>query len=1066
MAIAQTPEQIKAIQDQSDMSALKALALKADSAFKAEKARAWQKAKELGWETRTVSPNGRVKELIGLQEDGSPKYYVTYNLESAQTIGVNKVWSGGASGFNLSGRGMKAHEWDGSGALSTHQEFTGRLTRKDGLSNDPELSVHSTHVAGTIIAKGIRADAKGMAYEANLDSYDWASDVSEMSQAANAGALVSNHSYGTPAGFDGDGTNATWYGLAADTLEDRHNGQYGSQALSFDQVCVSAPYYLPCIASGNSRGAGPNCGATKPCRVRYHISGQTGTTNVWRPNNGDYDQISSYAAGKNVLTVGATSPIPAGYSNPASVRTAYFSSAGPMDDGRIKPDISADGMNVVSSSSSANDGYDNLQGTSMATPSVTGALLLLQQQYSNTHRGKMMRAATLKGLAIHTADEAGSNPGPDYVYGWGLLNANTAASLIAKDSISAILAEKTLANHAVNTYQITSSGSGALKVTISWTDPTGPLSPNELDNRAYHALVNDLDLRLLDPNGDTVKPWVLDPTNETAAATLGDNISDNVEQVYIASPQAGTYTVIVNHKRSLKSNLAQNYALFISGISPLLANNPLCRPLTNFKASSGTFTDGSAAAAKYGEDLDCIWIPDAGNTPRSVIQLTFTRFNVAAGDTVYVHQGNSLTGALLGKFSGTTIPPVLVGGLSGKILVHFKTNAGTADNGTGWSANFKIYTMPKVSFASNTRLACPNSNIQLNVQNNSEDTAGTRYTWTLPGSVPVSGSWTTVTVKYPSPGVYAATLKATNPAGDSVVVKSDYIIIADRSFGPVYYEPFSNANNFPEAIQPEGSWSTAASDPSVTDTYTWTDQNFYTEPAAIQLNNSVNAGLQAVNKSRDLISPIFDLSGHDSVMLSFNMAFARTANNNTDKFLFYTSTDCGATWVNKKNYTNTSTVKPYTIPTIITDIPWFANDTDFRLEKLLVTGKPAHFRFKFTWQNGGGNYFYLDDVRLELRVGDTTGIARQVKGNMGLSLYPNPVTQGSVIEYTLDKAADVNITITDMTGRTQTFSAGRQNAGEYRMPFEKLVGANATPGMYLIQLNAGGRLSAIKGTIR
>ncbi len=277
---------------------------------------------------------------------------------------------------------------------------------------------------------------------------------------------------------------------------------------------------------------------------------------VVRPADGDaggYDLLPPQAVAKNVLTVGAVSNILGGWSGSNSVGMSTFSSFGPTDDGRIKPDLVADGVNVFSTGSLSDTDYYSDSGTSMATPNVTGSLGLLVQlhtQYYGTNQPPL--ASTLRGLAIATADEAGDAAGPDYRFGWGLLNARSAALLITNNFTSGSLAhikEVRLASGDFIEFPIEATNTQPLSVTICWTDPPGtpPAASVDPTNRM---LINDLDLRLI--RGSTTNlPWVLDPNNRTAAATTADNVRDNVEQVFIGSPTTGTYTVRVTHKGDL-----------------------------------------------------------------------------------------------------------------------------------------------------------------------------------------------------------------------------------------------------------------------------------------------------------------------------------------------------------------------------------------------------------------------------------------------------------------------------------------------------------------------------------
>ena len=117
--------------------------------------------------------------------------------------------TGGSTGYNLDGAGITVHEWDGGAVRVTHQEYAGRAVMGDGVTT---THYHSAHVAGTLIASGVDALAKGMAPAANLRAFDWNSDESEMATEAANNALVSNHSYGYGTGWVWDGSTWSWVG--------------------------------------------------------------------------------------------------------------------------------------------------------------------------------------------------------------------------------------------------------------------------------------------------------------------------------------------------------------------------------------------------------------------------------------------------------------------------------------------------------------------------------------------------------------------------------------------------------------------------------------------------------------------------------------------------------------------------------------------------------------------------------------------------------------------------------------------------------------------------------------
>lgn len=538
-----------------------------------EYARAIGLAKNKGWVIAERSKDGRTISLVGADILGKPIYLTTYNnIIAAATTRANQLWPGGSSGLNLSGSSAsikgKLATWDGGLILNTHVEINRRVLQKDSATVKHDDDDHATHTTGTMIASGVNPIAKGMAYGAQqLIAYDYYNDVSEMSTEA-PNLLLSNHSYGRAAGWQYDGIKWTWYGdLNVSTTEDYGFGYYSSEAQAYDSIAYNAPKYLIDFAAGNSRDYnGPAVGST----YSYYDSAYSLKTRP-RPagisNNSSYGTIAYGANSKNTLIVGAVNPLLSGYSKPSDVVMTTFSSWGPTDDGRIKPDVVADGANVTSCIATSNTAYASYSGTSMATPNTTGSLYLLQEYYNKLHPGNFMRSATLKGLAIHTADEAGTTTGPDYQFGWGLLNVQKAASVITSSFGNAgdTIIENTLNNGGTYTYNVVASGKGQLVATLVWTDPPGTVNTTNKLNNPAPKLIHDLDLRIT--NGSSVyKPWILDPVNPGNAATKGDNILDNVERVNVDSVVPGqTYTITVTHKGTLARG-SQAFSLLISGV--------------------------------------------------------------------------------------------------------------------------------------------------------------------------------------------------------------------------------------------------------------------------------------------------------------------------------------------------------------------------------------------------------------------------------------------------------------------------------------------------------------------
>lgn len=463
--------------------------------------------------------------------NNEPIFFTTDNSGSSTTISTNKLYPGGSLGLSVTGAGMTAGVWDSGKVRNTHQEFGGnKITLGD---DNTTLSVHSTHVAGTIVSTGLNALSKGIAYQGAARTFDWTSDFTEMATFATDGYLVSNHSYG----------------YVSSNLPLWRFGSYDATAVEADSFSSTFPYYQIVKAAGNDRNNGD-------------------FPQIFIKNG--YDLLTGMGNSKNAIVVAAVEEVPS-YVNADSVIMSAFSNWGPTDDGRIKPDISAKGVSVFSTISSGNNAYGTLDGTSMATPAITGMVLLLQKHYNNLNAA-YMRASTVRGLICHSAKEAGLNTGPDYEFGWGLADAEAAAKIITNRNVSTLLEENTLANSTTFTKEIAITSAQNLAVTICWTDPAGISNTSGVEDIRTARLRNNLDLKIL-KDGNTYYPWKLDPEDPSGAATnVADNNADNIEKVEIPNAQPGVYTIQVTHKNTLIGG-AQVFSLIGNGsVGLTLAN--------------------------------------------------------------------------------------------------------------------------------------------------------------------------------------------------------------------------------------------------------------------------------------------------------------------------------------------------------------------------------------------------------------------------------------------------------------------------------------------------------------
>ncbi len=566
----------------NDANARAAVVRQLKDAEAALEAAAHRRARARGIPIEGKKPDGRGFRLIDFDENDQPVYEQDENANAAISTAANEVRSV-ATYNSVTGSGVTIGLWEASGIPRlTHQELTGRVTVLDGSTTEGS---HATHVAGTLIATGINANVKGMAPGAGISAFTTSQADAEMTSngasAPNTSKLyVSNHSYGVGQGWEASSSSEYDWVFQGTFVNDDNPGtdydpdfgRYSSSSVTWDGITYNLPYYLPFISSGNHKSDNPTDGQ------KWSHGGVIYTYDSTKHPAGDgdyknnYDNMEGRKLAKNVISVGNTNDaVNNGVRDPSKAVTQGSSSRGPADDGRIKPDIVANGASLTSSESGGNTATSVKSGTSMATPNACGSAALLINYYTSRFPTQSMRASSLKALILHTADDRG-NTGPDYKYGWGLMNTKSAADVIkmhADNNGGARMLESAVSTSVTSrTHTFAWNGASPLRVTLCWTDPAGTEKSGH-ENRTK-ALVNDLNLTVTRLGGTTHYPYVMPHVGNWSVAsiesnaTTGVNTVDNVEQVYLAAPASGTYVVTVNYAGAL-TNGSQDYSLIVTG---------------------------------------------------------------------------------------------------------------------------------------------------------------------------------------------------------------------------------------------------------------------------------------------------------------------------------------------------------------------------------------------------------------------------------------------------------------------------------------------------------------------
>lgn len=383
------------------------------------------------------------------------------------------------NGLNYDGTGINIQTRD-DGAVGPHIDFEGRIE----MVMTSSTGTHGDGVAGIFGGAG------------NLNPY-------------NSGGASGSFMYVT----DYDPTfQDTTYGLhlyrgmkvTNSSYSQGCNAGYTTTTQTVDDQIYSSPTLMHVFSAGNS--------GTSDC--------QYGAGNLWGNITG------GHKIGKNVITA-------ANLNRNSLLETS--SSRGPSEDGRLKPDLAAHGAGQISTA--PDNAYMSFGGTSAAAPSMAGVVAQLMHAYKDLNGGQEPKSGLIKAAALNTANDLG-NIGPDFKFGWGLINARKAYNLLAENRYLT----GTIGQGTTNAHTITIPADvKEARIMVYWMDPAA--SP-----AAAKALINDLNMSVTGA-GNTSLPLILDHTPNAVTldnpAVPGVDSMNNVEQVRLDNPTAGTYTVNV-----------------------------------------------------------------------------------------------------------------------------------------------------------------------------------------------------------------------------------------------------------------------------------------------------------------------------------------------------------------------------------------------------------------------------------------------------------------------------------------------------------------------------------------
>ncbi len=959
------------------------------------------------------------------------------------------------AGRNYTGEGIGVMVRD-DGSVGPHIDFQGRIDNSSAGGFGP---THGDGVAGIMTGAGnLDPMMRGMAAGSDVYIVDYQAnflDAATTSRINDGTVQITNSSYSNGC-----------------------NDGYTTITSRVDEQTKDIPTLLHVFSAGNSNNS--NCGY--------------GAGNQWGNITGGHKQGKNVIATANVFFDGSL---------------VNSSSRGPAHDGRIKPDIAANGQNQ--NSTDENNEYMSFGGTSGAAPGIAGVSAQLYEAYGNLNGGALPQSALIKAALLNTANEAG-NIGPDYKFGWGIVNGLRAAKVIEENRyLSDDITQGATNNHTI----AVPTGTTQVRFMVYWSDVQASAGANP-------ALVNDLDLEVGDPIGVQRQPWILDPTPNAATldnpATTGVDHLNNVEQVLINNPVAGNYTIEVSgfnvpvgpqeyfvvyeiitenitvtypdggesfvagetesiHWDAINTTADFNLEYSTDGGTSWTAIATVPNGTTNYgwnvpatvtgaaqiRVSSGAFTDDSDANFSVTNQVEGFSFSQV--CPEEV---TFVWDALADAESYDVYLLGTKYMEVVGNSTTTTIT-VPISDPTATMWAAIVANNDTenwssrrtiAVSHTGGLLNCTLPNDIGVIEVGNdvgdfSTVCSGNTDVIVSavIRNTGIDSQSNfDVTYQLSGQAAVTETFTaTIASGEQVDFDFATPLSITAAGAYTLTISVDLTGDQNPSNNEATLDFFAiteaTALDFEENFETNGVPPAGWSIINDDEDETWTEANGIVGSTGSNTSTAFvdNYNYNAPGEEDILATEIFDLTDVSTASLTFDLAKAQYSSSLFDGLRVEVSIDCGGTFTTIYDKEN---LELSTLPGYETGIWEPESDDDWRNEQIDLSpyiGEVAQFRFINI--NGYGNGTFVDNINLTSILGVNDNPLSEI------TLYPNPASEIVNIKLTNETATDASIVIANSLGQIVKTISKQQIGGNATVVIDI---AGFSSGLYFVTISSQG----------